>query len=601
MAQLTQVQTFIHSNHGQVSHILSHQAVIAVVPTPAVQQLSQLAEVAHVYTETISVAELGQVNPALFYFMMAWNNLLLPPAPAVALNRSASQHHEDALLAPDQPLTPTIRSAGANSSKPGYYQTSEFLAGSVAVGIILVESDGSIDPSSENWTDGEKQQIFSEIMAGLNWWATLDPRAHVSFVYNDHFSAPLPTGVEPITRSSTDQRYWINDALGALGYQSSSYFTRVRDYNNSLRDFYHTDWAFTIFVVDSAEDGDNYFSDGRFAYAYLGGPFLVMTSGNNGYGIDNMDAVLAHEVGHIFYALDQYSGANQECTRRSGYLSVENFNSQAGSCPLNVNSIMRGQVYPYQTKSIDPYAAGQIGWRDSDQDNILDPLEADLPLIIEPLILQDNRIMVTGQAEIVPYPSPGHASVTINTLTQVKYRLDQTNWQSGNAVDGAFDDTEEAFQFVSAQLSPGLHTLEVATVDSAGNVSAPMFTQALIITDAVNGSPNIHFFPVDQAVSQQTFTLLNGAAYHTHPDGIIDRVDYRLNGGLWQPAQAQDSLFDSNLEPFVVSIALETGQHYLIEALATDTEGNTSSSIASYEIKTSRPFFTYLPSVGNGM
>jgi hypothetical protein len=58
--------------------------------------------------------------------------------------------------------------------------------------------------------------------------------------------------------------------MGALGYKSSSYFTRVRDYNNALRATYQTDWAFTVFVVDSSADGDNHFSDGYFAYAYLG-------------------------------------------------------------------------------------------------------------------------------------------------------------------------------------------------------------------------------------------------------------------------------------------------------------------------------------------
>lgn len=38
------------------------------------------------------------------------------------------------------------------ASAPGYYQTSEFLIGRMAVGIILPESDGSVDPSTEDWT-----------------------------------------------------------------------------------------------------------------------------------------------------------------------------------------------------------------------------------------------------------------------------------------------------------------------------------------------------------------------------------------------------------------------------------------------------------------
>ncbi len=57
-----------------------------------------------------------------------------------------------------------------------------------------------------------------------------------------------------------------------------------------------------------------------------------MTSGNDGYGSENQDAVAAHEIGHIFLAFDQYSSAYQPCTRRSGYPGAENQNSQYGAC-----------------------------------------------------------------------------------------------------------------------------------------------------------------------------------------------------------------------------------------------------------------------------
>ena len=91
------------------------------------------------------------------------------------------------LSPPDLPATSEIGVAANSSVTPGYYQTSEYLAGSVAVGIILVESNGSSDPSTEDWTADEKQNVYNEIVTGLNWWATLDPRANLSFVYDDHF------------------------------------------------------------------------------------------------------------------------------------------------------------------------------------------------------------------------------------------------------------------------------------------------------------------------------------------------------------------------------------------------------------------------------
>jgi hypothetical protein len=340
--------------------------------------------------------------------------------------------YNDALIAPDLPPVSGIALAASSTITPGYYQTSEYMAGSVAVGIVLVESDGSVDPSTEDWTDSEKQLVFDEIVAALDWWAGLEPRANLTFVYDDHFSDPLPTGVEPISRPYTDQQYWVADAMSGLGYDAASYFTRVRDYNNDLRATYQTDWAFTIFVVDSSADDDNRFSDGYFAYAYLGGPFMVMTYGNNGYGPANVDAVAAHEIGHIFYALDQYYSAQQPCTRRSGYLDVENQNSKYGDCASDVDSVMRAPM-AYTIDAIDPYAAGQVGWRDSDGDDILDPLDTDLPISIESIALDGASATVSGTTSIAPYPSPSRASVTINTLTGVQYRFDGDDyvWRDG--------------------------------------------------------------------------------------------------------------------------------------------------------------------------
>ena len=160
---------------------------------------------------------------------------------------------------------------------------------------------------------------------------------------------------------------------------------------------------------------------------------MVMTSGNNGYGPHNMDAVVAHELGHIFNARDQYSGANQSCTSRSGYLNIENQNSQfKGGCLSNESSIMRGQIFPYSTGAIDPYAAGQVGWRDSDGDDIFDPLDTPLPITIESFTQTENNITATGSIQITPYPSPSRADVTINQLVGVQYRFNAGPWPDGN-------------------------------------------------------------------------------------------------------------------------------------------------------------------------
>lgn len=583
--KLAEINAVVKAGGGRVIHTFPYQAVIANLPPAAINQVENTPGVAGVFSQAVDLSLMDIYGFEARRIAAVWNNLIAPPSAQLAAEVLAEHPEEypDAFTPPDLPPDDTGL-AHNTSITPGYYQTSEFLAGSVAVGIILVESNGAVDVSTEDWTPDEKEQVFSEIVGALNWWATLEPRANLSFVYDDHFTNPLPTKVEPISRPYLHQQYWIGDAMAALRYTASSYFTAVRDYNNALRQSYQTDWAFTIFVVDSSADSDNRFSDGYFAYAYLGGPFTVMTSGNNGYGAANMDAVLAHEMGHIFLALDQYYNAGQGCTYRSGYLSVENQNSQYGTCASNVTSIMRGQTYPYYARAIDSYAAGQLGWRDSDGDNILDPLDVDLPVSLDTLTQTGNDITVFGSAQITPYPSPSRASVTINTLTGVRYRLDGQEWQLASATDGSFDGVTETYEFAIDDLATGVHTLEVAALDSAGNSSADYAAETVTILDPVDGGLNTELFLPDNDLQSSQASSVNGVAYHLQ-NGTIARVEYRLNNGLWQLATAQDGSFDSDYEPFTLAIdSLEPG-NYLIEAFATDADGNQEVNMASEEIK----------------
>lgn len=591
--ELTGVQRLVETSGGRIIHTFPHQAVIAMLPAGARQALAELPGVVLVTTGPVELSTVDAYGSSARSYAGVWNSLIDMPSPAPDL--IAATHSDepiDAFIAPDLPVADQLMAA-SDSITPGYYQTSEYMAGSVAVGIVLVESDGSVDPSTEDWTADEKQLVFSEIVSALNWWAELDPRANLSFIYDDHFSNPVPVSVEPITRPYYHQQYWIDDAMTALGYNAASYFTAVRDYDNYLRTTYQTDWAFTIFIVDSSADNDNRFSDGFFAYAYLGGPFLVLTYGNNGYGPGNMDAVAAHETGHIFYALDQYYGAYQPCTRRSGYLDVENQNSQYGDCTLSTNSIMRGQTYPYNANAIDPYAAGQIGWRDSDNDNIFDPLDTSLPTEITSVLQDGNNITVNGTAGIIPYPSPHHTSVTINRLTGVEYRFNSGNWQQAMAVDGIFDGTNEDYFFSAATLlEPGIHILEVAAVDSAGNVSDTFAREEITILDPVDGGLNTQFDSSSLRYVGQT-AIIDGIAYHA-TGGKIAKVEYRLNGGSWQGISAQDGAFDSGYESFTISLDLSGSGPYLLEAFATDANGQAEVNIAHQDIQFSKLLFPFI-------
>lgn len=374
---------------------------------------------------------------------------------------------DDALIPPDIP--PEHNSP----ITPGYYETSEYLIGSVAVGIIFLESNGTSDPQTENWALSEESRVVSEIQQGLNWWSGQNPSANVSFTFELNYR--VPTSYEPINHQQSDQYLWISDAMTYLGYPGGSYFTQVRDYVNALRNSTGTNWAFAMFIVDSSNDPDGKFADGQyFAYAYLGGPFLVMTYDNNGWGIGNMDRVTAHEIGHIFYATDEYNGKKEH----SGYLNVTDVDG-SGALMDNSNWWLSTGTH------------GQIGWNDTDSDGILNivdtfPNTTLIPYIPDPT---DNAtLMYAGSVTEVPYPNNNPygtgRDITINTITSVQFRIDYDAWINANVTDGLFDEAVEDFTFTTSSLSWGTHTIETRGVNSVGNAETSYSSDTVTIKDS---------------------------------------------------------------------------------------------------------------------
>lgn len=411
---------------------------------------------------------------ALVLFALVASISLAHPAYAVGPEPGwAELEHElaqDALVAP-----PSVSfSAQSVNLTPNEVQTSEFFIGRVAVGIVLPESNGVREASSEDWDEAERALIWTKITTALDWWAARQPNARLSFVYDNGTLAPTPTAYEPIRHGSDQQGLWIAEVMARKGFASAaSYFDQVRQYNHALRRSLQADWAFTLFIVDSFHDADGRFADGYFAYAYIHGPFAVLTSTAASYGSQYLDAVLAHEVGHIFGALDQYPAANVSCNARAGYLGVENLNSQLNGCPSNVPSIMRGGISAYASGALDAYAGGQLGWRDSDGDGILDPVDTPVSLSQTQHMLaanQSNVFTFSGRVQQSAYPSAARSTLLINRLAQVQYRVAGGAWLDAQAVDGRFDSSDEAFSFTTPPLPGGSVTIELRVIDQLGQI-----------------------------------------------------------------------------------------------------------------------------------
>ena len=261
--------------------------------------------------------------------------------------------------------------------QPSPLETSEYLYGDISVAIILPESNGTIDPETEDWTQEEKDNVYAEIEEGLNWWIiNKHPLAEFSFTVHQY---ELETSYEPITRWSSDPSCF-NELMGQLGYTDEDLITNVRSFDNDLRNQDNTDWAFTIFVVDSSNDEDGMFPQGDYATSWLQGPYMTMTYDNNGWGIDAMDGICAHELAHIFGAGDEYFDFRR-CTLRFGFLQVENQNNIKESpdppCLSDVGCIMRGGMDGYTNNELCYYSQGQVGWRDLNANGIIDCIDAE--------------------------------------------------------------------------------------------------------------------------------------------------------------------------------------------------------------------------------
>ncbi len=388
----------------------------------------------------------------------------------------------------------SVTAKGLNASD----YTSDYMIGSVVVSVIFPESDGTIDGNSENWSEDRKSQVVSQIMAGLNWWTQQNPRSPLSFTV---VSRTIATKYEPILHPYYDEALWIPDIMSKLGYTGNRW-TSTRAYVNDLRQQYKTDWGYVIFVVDSLNDADGKFNDGLFAYTYLGGPFVVMTYDNNGYGISNMSVVAAHETGHIFYALDQYAGASGPNDYSNGYFPTVNGNHAYSSIANEPTSIMRGGL----RWGLDDWTRKMIGWRDSDnngRDDVFDPTPTTSVAQQPSGSSAPGTTAFSGQTAVNVLARQGNAQgygLTVDTIAKVEYRLKNGTWSTAIPTDGVFDGPQEAFQITVSAGATSAQSISTQDLELRVTTSFATKNGGSTLSGGAAGPPastldNAHAFP----------------------------------------------------------------------------------------------------------
>lgn len=491
----------IENFNGKILSIYQDQAYEIRISIEDLNKLSSNINIEYFNDEEISNVELDNFSSSVKEAGAAWNYSITQKNEMPAHDPGPI---EDDLLYDEMPDVGGPDIQPGETYGRGFYDTSEFMLGKVSIAVFLVESIATIGEHTENWTSTREDQVHGEIKVGAKWWQNLGgDLADLSFKY--HFidgrtDNRSRTQYEPITMNSWTQNggqdLWIAEIMNKMGYSSGDYFDQVRAYLNDLIKNDNSDWAFAVFVVDSNNDGDGRFQDNKFAYSYYGGPFLVMTYDNNGYGINNMDAVMAHEMGHTFFALDQYYSAMQPCTRSVGYLNVQNQNSEynpnGGSCATDKPSLMRGGVAPFVNNQLDYYAKGQIGWKDSSNNKIPDIIDTYPNTTISSTSQsRDTTPTISGIAEVYrtknknPYYSTSRSgssyNMTINEIKAVQYRVDGGSWKNASAMDGNFNEAKEEFKFTTSKLNFGVHKIETRAKNSVGNWEKSPASQNIII------------------------------------------------------------------------------------------------------------------------
>jgi len=296
------------------------------------------------------------------------------------------------------------------------------------------------------------------IYVALNWWKSQYPFQNPRLEFYVNVETVIGyTKYEPMLRPWEAHELWVPDVLKRLGCgDGSDYYEIGKSCAHTIRQSWRMDWAFIIFVVNSGENLPAWTNRRAFAIKY--GPYVVLPFGWSYHirveGPDGLTRVVAHEIGHIFGASDEYDGKPE----LSGYLYE--FDDDGSGCIMdspNQWCVSRGTMR-------------QIGWVDDNYNGYPDILENRPSIILlkdTSPVTDSDEIVIEGIFKLEPYPCkrPGGRSVTINRVIPIH--------TTGvlMALDGPFDTAYEPFRLIYRPNMPGYHTILIAIMDAVmGNI-----------------------------------------------------------------------------------------------------------------------------------
>ena len=381
----------------------------------------------------------------------------------------------------------------------GYYDTSLYMAGDVAVGVFFVSDGGS------DWTSEQIDTTFAQIIYSLDRFVDDQPNGNLTFTY-----------IKELRTNGSPKHPPANE----------------RDYANDLRNIYQTHWAYAILVYNTPT--------GNFAHRW--GPSTTVNDGGS------IIVTIRHETLHIFGAMDQYSSdTSPSCSQcspinRWGYLNVVNANSRRNDGNGYFDGAGEGQsnILLFPSGLIGVYSRGQIGWRDTDGDGILDPLDTFPETVIQTRTGSESFTysgITADQALLNERAGELYSDVTVNSIDAVEYRLNGGTWLRAEPVDGLFDSGEEEFTFSTTHLTDGNYTVEVRAVNSVGNTEILPAVEEITVSGstASNVAPFAAFSVNPPRGSVETLFVLDaGESSDIEDDSALLEVRWDFeDDGTW--------------------------------------------------------------------
>lgn len=269
---------------------------------------------------------------------------------------------------------------------------SEYMAGTVCVSAFFVESNGAVDANTYTWTAGAIADVKLQLIDAWSIWSYTASQFGTSVTavmdfYDQASNIPVQP-YEPVTRASTQDNLWIGAIMQNAGFAGSDHYAQCDAFNSSRRAALNTDRAYCAFIAYNppAQSAPTQFTNGRIAYAYLGGPYTQLLYKTNGWGTDQINRVFGHETGHIFHAFDEYAASGTaNCSRWFNGRQNSNFQGSScngtGSCVM-VNNTFNGSGATRQW-DLCPHTPYHLGWTGR-----LTP-----PALVQPL----NDVVVSAQ------------------------------------------------------------------------------------------------------------------------------------------------------------------------------------------------------------